>query len=247
MRRTRRYKDIERLSFKRLFAVLLVAAMLVGCSKEAKTPDPENGNFVDVHALREKNSDIFAWIYVKDTDINLPLCQSSDGDDYFYATHNADKEPATNACAYIEAANMQDMCDFNEVVHGVAPSELEKFLDKVYFDDHQFILVYMEGNVLAYYVIAAYTTEGTRLVEKYDFSYAYGCQQFIDDMYSQRSMTNIIRPGWEQGLSPEHFLLTMTAPSPSDPSKQILVVGCLVGDPAGQIDREIDWSNPEDE
>ena len=40
MRRTRRYKDIERLSFKRFFAVLLVAAMLVGCSKEAKLRCP---------------------------------------------------------------------------------------------------------------------------------------------------------------------------------------------------------------
>ena len=46
---------------------------------------------------------------------------------------------------------------------------------------------------------------------------------------------------------PENFIVTLTAPNRDDPSKQTIVIGCLVGDVRGQIDRVVDYSDPEDE
>ncbi|MEE3451830.1 MAG: hypothetical protein VZR27_14275, partial [Acutalibacteraceae bacterium] len=81
--------------------------------------------------------------------------------------------------------------------------------------------------------------------EQYDFSYASGCSEFIDEIYSKAGMNGIIREGCESGLSPEHFLITLTTDSITEPGRQTVVVGCLVGDAAGKINREIDYGNEE--
>ncbi|SFP79060.1 sortase B [Butyrivibrio proteoclasticus] len=246
MNKTRRYIDIYRKAVKSLFLALLFLLIVTGCgqNREIVGTSENGGPLIDLAKLKNDNRDIFAWIYVPGTSINGPLLQNADGDDSFYATHNVAKEPDAAGSYYIEAANMSDMCDFNEVVHGVPTEELSKFLDRSYFEDQQYIHVYMEGNSLIYYIIAAYTRENTRLLEQYDFSYASGCQQFIDEIYSGRTMSKNIRPGWETGLEPSHFLLTFTS---DDSDRQIVVIGCLIGDAAGKIDREVDWGNPEED
>lgn len=244
MNKTRRYTDIDREIVKKIILVVLVLLTVTGCAKTDKEINPSDGDgtLIDFESLREENEDIFAWIYAPGTGINGPLLQNSDGDDEFYKSHNVAKEPDPNGCYYIESANMKDMCDFNEVVHGVPTAELGRFLDRSYFESHQYIQVYMDGNSLIYYIMAAYTRDNSRLLEQYDFSYASGCQQFIDEIYSGRSMNKNIRSGWETGLEPGHFLLTLTS---DDSDKQTVVIGCLVGDAAGKIDRVIDWEDQE--
>ena len=56
------------------------------------------------------------------------------------------------------------------------------------------------------------------------------------------------RPGPGVGeLAPENFLITLTTPSIDEPGKQTVVIGCLVGDVRGDIDRYVDYSEPYDE
>ncbi len=249
MMKKRRYIDIDRKAINGLIAIVITLSLLTGCgATEAKeTSTKGSGPSVNFNELRNGNSDIFAWIYIPDTDINDPIVQSSEGDDTYYATHNVAKEADSNGSVYIESANMTTMCDFNEVVHGTSASTLNQFLDRTFFDNHQFIYVYMDGNSLIYYIVAAFTRDDKRLLEQYDFSYATGCQQFIDEIYTGKSMNKNIREGWESGLSPEHFLITLDGKAEGDTGKQVVVVGCLVGDAAGRIDRVVDWNDPDDE
>jgi sortase B len=241
---------------KRFFVAILVVVFLTGCggSKSAEVvSESATDSHVDFQELIKANDDIFAWIHIPETEIDYPVLQSQDGDDSFYTNHNANKQADERGAIFIEAANLKDMCDFNEVVHGSSPADgtmfagLDKFLDRTYFEDHQYIYFYMDGNALVYCIMAAFIREDQRLLAQYDFSYAKGCQEFIDEIYNGKSMNKNIRKGWESGLSPEHFLVTLTTVSPQYPGKQIVVVGCLVGDVAGKIDREIDWSDPDSE
>ena len=257
----RRYKYIYGM-MKRIFVFLLVAALLAGCKGKSSHDEADviseeagSGNedyrdaFVDI---MERNSDAFAWIKIPDTEIDYPILQSQEGDDDFYKTHNAYGQEDPKGALYIECANLKDMCDFNEVVHGSSIDEnsmfgpLQKFLDRKYFESHEYIYVYLEGNALVYDIMAAFSRDDTRLLEQYDFSYAYGCQEFIDEIYDGRSMTKNIRQGWEEGLSPEHFLITLSTQDPNNPGKQIVVIGCLVGDIAGKIDRVVDYTEPDE-
>lgn len=257
MYRIRRYIDMEKKAVKGFFLLFIVLG-LTGCSKEASNsvgntgfetsalPTEQESGF---DSVKELNEDAFAWLYIPETEINYPILQNAEGDDMFYTDHNEFKEPDANGAIYIEAANLNNMCDFNEVIHGASPADgtrfagINNFLDKKFFDEHEYAYVYMQDNSLTYYIIAAYTRDNTRLLEQYDFSYASGCSEFIDEIYSKAGMNGIIREGCESGLSPEHFLITITTDSVTEPGKQTVVVGCLVGDAAGKIDRDIDYGN----
>ena len=254
---TCRYISIDMKTVRRLCAGFFVLVLLCGCSapwgkKDEAPSEAEENSFVNVEKLRAQNEDIFAWIRIPDTNIDYPVVQSCDGDDSFYRNHDAMKNEDYRGAIYIEAANMKDMCDFNEVLHGSSTSDgtmfsqLDKYLDKNFFDEHPYIYVYTEGNALIYYVFAAYTREDSRLLAEYDFSYASGCQAFLNEVYNGRSMNKLIREGWEYQVKPENFIITLTTKDMLS-SKQLVVVGCLVGDVTGQIDREIDYSDPEED
>ena len=69
----------------------------------------------------------------------------------------------------------------------------------------------------------------------------------MDEIYNGKSMNRIVRKGWENAVEVDNFIITLTTQNRDDPTKQTVVVGCLVGDVRGEIDRDIDYSDPEDE
>ena len=200
---------------------------------------------VDFPALKEENPEIFAWLYIPDTSIDAPVAQSGESDEY-YASHNITKENDENGALYIEAANLTSMCDFNTVIHGNTAedgesglfAELYQFSDPDYFDSHEQMYLYLEDNVLTYEIFAAYERENNSLIRTYDFTYLSGCDQFLKDMYSIRSMNMMIRSGWED-VTPYHFLVTLTTSRGKDSDSQFVVLAALIEDPAGTIDRAV--------
>lgn len=200
---------------------------------------------IDFALLQEENPEIFAWIQIPDTGIDYPVLQSFTADDY-YETHNAYGETDAGGALYIEAANLNTMCDFNTVIHGKAGSgteeghffDLYRFADPDFFDSHETVYLYLPDNVLTYEVFAAYERENTSLLRTYDFTYQAGCRQFLDDLYATREMGMHIRAGWEE-VTPYHFLITLTTEKDTDPDRQYVVIAALIEDAAGTIDRVV--------
>ncbi|WP_029233661.1 class B sortase [Butyrivibrio sp. VCB2006] len=241
---------------KRASALLLAVILLSGCASDeiptdVSTGDEADESFVDFDKLAVINSDIIAWVRIPGTMIDYPVLQSSEGDDDYYRTHDYAGKEDPKGAIYIEAANSADMCDFNEVFLGSAPADgtlfatLPQYLDRAFFDEHSFIHVYMNGNALMYYVFAAYERDNTRLLSQYDFSYATGCQDFIEEIFDSRTMNKVVRTDWEGQIIPENFLLTLSTVNP-DTGKQMVVIGSLIGDVAGTIDRYVDYGDPEE-
>lgn len=200
---------------------------------------------VDFAALQAENPDIYAWLYIPGTGIDAPLLQSPEADDY-YETHNAWGEADDGGALYTELANLKNMCDFNTVIHGKSQGEdglftdLFRFADPDFFERHEDVYLYLDGNLLTYTVFAAYERENTSLIRSYDFTYGAGCEQFLKDLYESRQMGKNLRKGWEE-MTPYHFLITLTTESQGDPDRQFVVVAALVGDAAGEIDRTVEW------
>lgn len=200
---------------------------------------------VDFETLRAENPDVFAWLYIPGTDIDLPVLQSEEADDY-YENHDAFGKENTEGALYTELANLKNMCDFNTVIHGKTSedgrmglfSDLYCFADPDFFDEHEECYLYLDGNLLTYEIFAAYERENTSLIRTYDFTYIAGCQQFLDDLYGTREMGMNLREEWLE-LTPYHFLITLTTRKGNDPDKQFVVVAALVGDAAGTIDRVV--------
>lgn len=202
---------------------------------------------VDFRALQAENPDIFGWIYIPGTGIDAPVLQSTEADDY-YESHNAYGEKDEGGALYTELANLKDMCDFNTVVHGKTSkdgskglfADLYRFADPDFFKQHEDIYLYLDGNLLTYTIFAAYERENTSLIRDYDFTYGYGCEQFLGDLYGGREMGKNLREGWEE-VTPYHFLLTLTTRQGADAGRQFVVIAALVGDAAGTIDRTVEW------
>ncbi len=199
---------------------------------------------IDFTTLKEENPDIFAWIHIPDTQIDYPVLQSEEADD-FYEKHNAYGQEDDSGAVYIELANLTSMCDFNTVLHGkTEPDEsglfadLYRFADPDFFEEHEKIYIYLDGNVLTYEIFAAYERENTSLIRTYDFTYTDGCGQFLDDLYGAREMNKNLREGWDD-LTPYHFLITLTTQKEDNAEKQFIVVAALIDDAAGTIDRVV--------
>ena len=72
---------------------------------------------IDFSMLQEQNPDIFAWLYIPGTNIDLPVLQSPVSDEY-YITHDIWGHENATGAVYTEMPNLMNMCDFNTVIHG---------------------------------------------------------------------------------------------------------------------------------
>lgn len=197
---------------------------------------------VDFDMLLEKNPDIFAWLYIPGTGIDMPVLQSHISDDH-YKTHNAIDEENSVGAAYTEMPNLMDMCDFNTIIHGNdleedGPfKELHLFEDADFFLEHEEFYLFLPDNVLTYEIFVAYYDEGSDILRRYDYTTYEGCQEHLEELYSVRSMNRNFREGWE-GLTPYHFLVTLDGCIRKD-GTQYVIIGALKADAAGKIDRVV--------
>lgn len=199
---------------------------------------------IDFAVLKEENPDVFAWIYIPDTEIDYPVLQS-DMSDTFYEDHNAYGEEDDTGAVYIELANLTSMCDFNTVLHGKTGTDetglfadLYRFADPDFFESHEYAYIYLDGNVLTYEIFAAYERENTSLIRTYDFTYLSGCQQFLNDLYGNRDMRMNLREGWEN-VSSYNYVITLTTQKEENADSQFIVVAALIQDAAGTIHRVV--------
>lgn len=195
---------------------------------------------IDFVMLQEQNPDIFAWLYIPGTEIDFPVLQSPVSDTY-YAMHDIFGNEDSKGAVYTEMPNLMDMCDFNTVIHGDdlekdSPfQELHSFEEADFFAAHEMFYLYLPDNVLTYEIFAAYYDEGSDILRRYDYTTYAGCEAYLEDILTERSMNRNFREGWE-GLTPYHFLVTLDGKARED-GTQYVVAGALIHDEAGKIDR----------
>ncbi|WP_022760876.1 class B sortase [Butyrivibrio sp. AD3002] len=218
-----------------------VAAVLASCGNQTETEEEKTKKSQE---LIDQNPDIFGWLVVPDTNIDYPIAQSLDGDDTYYKTHDiTGTKESEKGGIYIESVNMNDMCDFNTVIYGSTTkdgdmfSELWNFADEDFFNSHETFMIAIADNILTYEVWTAYARDNNDVMHQYDFTEAEGCQQYLDDMKKDWTSATNIRSEWEQGATPDNFLVSLVTVDPEHPDKQWVVVGCLIDDQNGTIDR----------
>ncbi len=198
---------------------------------------------VNFEALQQENPDIFAWLYVPGTDIDTPVLQSAISDD-FYQNHTSNGEEGQDGALYTEMPNMMNMCDFNTIIHGKDSKEsdlfasLHRFEEPEFFQENEKFYLYLPDNVLTYEVFAAYYDEGSDILRRFDYTTYAGCEAYLRQVYGSREMGKQQREGWDD-LTPYHFIVTLNGEVRGGEDKQYVVLGALVGDAAGKIDRVI--------
>ena len=72
---------------------------------------------IGFYEAQEINSDAYAWIEIKDTNIHYPILQH-ESDDAYYLNHRIDGVAGYPGSIYTERVNAKDFSDYNTVVYG---------------------------------------------------------------------------------------------------------------------------------
>lgn len=189
----------------------------------------------DWDALWEQNADIYAWIYIPNTNVDYPVLQHP-SDDTYYLNYNIDGSRGYPGCIYTELANSKDFTDYNTVIYGHNMKNgtmfrtLHYFEDGDFFEENPYFYIYTPDDVLVYWIYGAYPFRDTHLLKGYDTTTEYGFEKYLKDVFDVRDMGAHFRDGVE--VTAQNHIVTLSTCISGQSSKRFLVQGVLINDPA---------------
>lgn len=167
----------------------------------SETTEPSlRDNPVKFDELQMINDDIYAWIYVPDTGVDYPICQSgAKEDDNLYLHHNIYKEYEYQGAVYSQKANAKDFTDRVTVIYGHNMlndsmfSNLDMFLDADFFDSHPFFYIYTPGHILTYEIVSAHQYDKRHILNAFDFSDDDVFQSWLDMIRNPKTLVCNVR------------------------------------------------------
>lgn len=203
-----------------------------GETQETEPQLPENP--IDFPGLTALNEDIYAWIYVPNTGIDLPVFQASaDKDDNYYMYRNVKGEYEFKGSIYSQRLNEKDFCDPVTVLYGHHMlddsmfSNLHYFMDKQFFEENEYFYIYTPGHILTYRIVSAHEYDERHILNSYDFSKEHIFRQYLDYITAPRTMVANVRDSVV--LTTENRIVTLSTCTAGG-SARYLVQGVLIGD-----------------
>lgn len=114
-----------------------------------ETYKPDTEPYLSFGELHKINPDVFAWLTVYGTHIDYPVTQAEDNDKYINTS--ATGEFALYGCPFLDYQNSPDFSDLNNIIYahhmdkGMMFGDLDLFLEKSFFDEHEYGNLYFGG------------------------------------------------------------------------------------------------------
>ncbi len=153
---------------------------------------------LDWDALHQESEDIYAWIYVPDTDVDYPVFRHPT-DNSYYLNHNMDGTEGYPGCIYTEDYNTMDFSDVHTVLYGhnlkdgTMFTSLHNFEDPYFFEQDHYVFIYTEDSVFVYQIFAAYEYSNIHLLDNFDYSNIYVYENFLKSIYETEDQAGNIR------------------------------------------------------
>lgn len=200
--------------------------------EEMGVPIPEKTiDFADLQA--NTNEDIYAWIYIPDSEIDYPVLQHPT-DNYYYLNYNLDGSKGYPGCIYTEDYNAKDFSDPNTVLYGhnmkngTMFAGLHKFEDIEYFDANRYVYIYTPDELLVYEIFAAYEYSDEHILYNHDFTNETIYQNYLDGIKETRTMNCNLREEIE--VTTADRIITLSTCIASKPNNRYLVQGVLLNE-----------------
>ena len=187
---------------------------------------------VDFVELKKQNPDIYAWINIPGTSVDYPVLRRED-DNSYYLNHTVDEKKSIYGSIYTENYNDTDFADFNTVIYGhnmkngTMFGTLKKYRDKAFFEQNQYINIYMPGRIMKYQIFAAYVWDNRHILLSLDFSNEDIREAYIDMILSTRKMNANINSGLP--VTKDDRIITLSTCTGND-EERYLVQGVLIYD-----------------
>ncbi len=204
-------------------------------SGEAEPGPDAAGTIVDFEDLWSMNPEIYAWLYIPDTNINYPILQR-EGDDEFYLRHNSEGRSRKAASIYTESAyTSKDFTDPVTVLYGHSMRSGDMFgsLQTIYsslegMQAHRQVIVYLPERELYYDVFAAVPHDSKHLLYHNDFTDPEVFQAFLEEVLSTRSINAVIDQSVE--VTVEDRILILSTCLRGDAHQRFLVLAKRTGE-----------------
>lgn len=187
---------------------------------------------IDFSSLKEKNSEVYAWIRIPDTQVDYPILQRA-SDDLYYLDHTIDGAEGLPGSIYTQSLNAQDFSDKNTVIYGHNMRDetmfggLKSYMDESYMKAHSQILIYTPGHILTYQVFAAVTYDNRHILNSFDFKSEEGFQEYLDSLKEVRNMSSYIDSDVE--VTTEDKIITLSTCN-GNSDQRFLVEAVLVNE-----------------
>ena len=218
---------------------------------EPEETNPENP--IDWEYYLDINEDVYAWIFIPETGIDLPVLQSQgDEDDNFYLHHDINKNYLFAGEIYSQKKNAKDFSDPVTVLYGHnMKREGERFTNLLYFQDEEFFndveffYIYTPERILTYRIVSAHSFDTRHILNNFDFSTEEGFQEFIDMILAPRTMIVNVREDAEV-TTEDHIVTLSTCTYVNGEKIRYLVNGVLVDDQPTEQPTEQPTDQPAD-
>ena len=205
-------------------------------SAPATEQDSRVENPIDFASLRVENPDIYAWIYIPDTNVNYPVLQNPT-DDSFYLKHDKDGNYSEAGAIYSQLANKTDFSDPVTVLYGHNMNSggmfatLHYFENKDFFDSHQDMYIYTDGHILTYQVVSAYQYDNRHILNSFNFTDKAVVQQYFNTVLNPDSLVKNVREGVQLSADSDKIVQLSTCTGDANHLvRRYLVTGVLVND-----------------
>ena len=199
--------------------------------REKEREREREDNPVDFEGLMQFNPEVYSWIYIPDTSISLPVCQSKE-DDNFYLSHDVYKDYSFPGAIYSQSMNKTDYSDRVTVLYGHNMANgsmfgnLHMFSDEDFFNSHPYFYVYTKDRKLTYEVISAHPYDSRHIMYSYDFSKDDVFKSWLDNAQNPHASFYNTRPV-SLNLNSKILVLSTCANSGDG---RYLVQGVLIND-----------------
>jgi sortase B len=192
--------------------------------------------YIDWDAMHEINADIYAWICIPETNVDYPVLQSPDDDEY-YLMHNLDGSYGYPGCIFTQMLNTTTFEDYNTLIYGHNMKNgtmfrtLHYYQNEEFFYNNPYIYIYTENGVLVYQIFAAYNAGDEHILNTYDLITEEGYASYLSFTQAKASEDGYIRNGVEV-TTQNHIITLSTCTDESD--ERFLVQAVLINDEFGQ-------------
>lgn len=195
--------------------------------------DTINGG-INFTELWEINTDLYAWIRIPNTMIDYPVAQYQGSDNTYYLSHNMYKESAFAGCIYTEKQNSKNFDDPNTVLYGHNMQNgsmfraLHSFRDETFFNENQYIYIYLPDRTLTYQIFSAYEYDNRHILNSFDFTDKTVFQEYLD--YAQNPVSSMMYNKRDLNVTADDKIITLSTCLGNIETSRYLVQGVLINE-----------------
>lgn len=154
----------------------------------AQVTEEKTERMLQVEELQKENPDIIGWLEIEGTEINYPVCQTTDND--YYLTHNYKKEKASSGALFLDKDFNLDKPSTNYLIYGhrnkngTMFEDLIKYSEEDFYKEHKEIKFTTTKEESTYEIVAVFKSRVFYKSEQNVFRYYYFVNAESEEEYN---------------------------------------------------------------